>query len=345
MGLRRLSTGEVGVPGSGDTVNAGGQKLRHNFIEAFSAFSDQRLLGEIKNPLTGEEWAEAHSCGYYQVHEPGYYQNTLSTGTLHNIDTSEHTLTTLNLYLPQIIDNYTGKDPNYNYARRGDKIKIIDTANSWNTFPITINAFSGQLINGSSSYTSSESMSELILTVAQINSVDQWVVDRNSLTISSSDTPVFNVTKILDPVDDTVIPIASKFSYNVIKLILYFSEYSAATSSTVNRSSCEVFAMINGNEIITVTSNVNETAKISDFGLEIIDNLVCFVGSPLSSNRCTVNISILNSLTAIEPYKFPVKSNLLVRYGSGGWVKDQFALQWASKQYISNQLTVDWETN
>ena len=64
MGLKRLDTGQISVPGSGDTIHDGGNKLHDNFDELYTQFSDKRLDRVVKNGT--EEWITPHGTGYYQ---------------------------------------------------------------------------------------------------------------------------------------------------------------------------------------------------------------------------------------------------------------------------------------
>lgn len=138
MGRKRLETGEIAVPGSGDTIHDGGNKIYDNFEELYLAFGDQRLNKVTKS--TGEEYITPHATGYYQHLSLSTYASPVASGSMHDID-STYSVS----YFPVILPTISQSN---GYARRGEQVVIQDSKGTWGDVPVRVAPASGQSITG-----------------------------------------------------------------------------------------------------------------------------------------------------------------------------------------------------
>lgn len=226
---KRISTGVIGNPSTGDILYDGGNKINDNFDSIYDAFADQRF----KDVDHGVGRMVIHATGYYQKHpRQSYAGSAVEIGSLHDIDTTQGALIAI---LPK--------------AKVGEGVVFINSNGSFSAAtPLTIRTQAGDSIAGySGDATITQPFSKVTVwcTAVEGNRMT-WRVGIESMFIDTT-TPVdktVNVTGVA-----TNVAIASKTEYNTIKLITSASN----TAGTKLRSS-ETLLMIDAK-----TGNVYNT--------------------------------------------------------------------------------------
>ena len=126
---KRIDTGTVGNPSTGDILYDGGNKINDNFDSIYDAFADQRLK-EIDH---GAGRMVIHATGYYQKHpRQSYAGSAVEIGSLHDIDTTQGALIAI---LPK--------------AKVGEGVVFINSNGSFSaTTPLNIRTQAGDSISG-----------------------------------------------------------------------------------------------------------------------------------------------------------------------------------------------------
>lgn len=294
MGLRRLSTGEVGIPGSADTVNAGGQKIAGNFHELYNAYGDLQLVGVYKDVEEQEEYITLHTTGYHQRHAITDYANPVATGSMHDIDSSLSIEPILDVQLPEIVKSYTGMDSTKNYARIGDKIEFMDTASSWSVNPIRFSAKVNQFIDSQSTLLVDQSYCKIIFTciddITWTYKIEPIAGIRGKSAIDES--------VVLDGTGVNFIPLSTTNSYDLLKLIVYASEYSPVSQTSINWSSCEILILNDKTSTVSTRYSINETNTVVDIGTTIQDG---FIG--ITATQVNPESRVLLTVTSVQAIK------------------------------------------
>lgn len=339
MGLRDVNTGQLGVSGSGDTVNAGGVKIESDFIEIYRAFGDRRLTDYKVGTSSNELYIRPHACGYHQVPNISNISNELQAGIKYDIDTQEYTDTELSLYLPKIIKSYSNS-PDGNYARRGDVIIISDSANSWNQFNIILNAYSGQKISRRDSIRLS-SHSTVTLTVVQTDSEElEWAIRYDTISGYKSGALIDSTYNFENAVRQDI-KIGKVQDFNLVKLILFCDEYSPVTQSVINVS-CSEILMLNTGDMTRYA--VNETNPIYELDTFIDDDVVYMKVIPKTGNKVQFSIKSIGVIKTRSTERVPVYRRLNIHYGSGGRVQIATSIDWNSRVFTQNTYEFGWYT-
>ncbi len=216
---KRIDTGTVGNPSTGDILYDGGVKINDNFDSIYDAFADQRL----KDVDHGVGRMVIHATGYYQKHPRQFYAGQpVEVGSLHDIDTAQGALTAI---LPK--------------AKVGEGVIFINSNGSLSTTtPLNIRTQAGDSIGGYAN--------DAVIT-QPFSKVTVWctAVEGNRLTWRVGIESMF--TDSTTPLDKTVnvtavatnVAIASKSEYSTIKLIT-----SASNTSGTKMRSNETLLMI-----------------------------------------------------------------------------------------------------
>ena len=196
---KRIDTGTVGNPSTGDILYDGGVKINDNFDSIYDAFADQRLK-EIDH---GAGRMVIHATGYYQKHPRQNYAGTaVEIGSLHDIDTTQGALIAI---LPK--------------AKVGEGVVFINSNGSFSaTTPLNIRTQAGDSISGYSgdaAITQPFSKVTVWCTAVEGNRVT-WRLGTESM-FTDTTTPLdrtVNVTGVA-----TNVAIAAKTEYVSIKLL------------------------------------------------------------------------------------------------------------------------------
>lgn len=235
---KRIDTGTVGNPSTGDILYDGGNKINDNFDSLYDAFADQRF----KDIDHGVGRMVIHATGYYQKHQrQSYAGSAVEIGSLHDIDTTQGALIAI---LPK--------------AKVGEGVVFINSNGSFSaTTPLTIRTQAGDSIAG---YANDATITQ------PFSKVTVWctAIEGNRLTWRVGIESMF--TDTTTPLDKTVnvtgvatnVAIAAKTEYNTIKLITTASN----TSGTKLRSS-ETLLMIDAKagKVYATEYGVLETAE------------------------------------------------------------------------------------
>ncbi|HCN7863601.1 TPA: baseplate wedge tail fiber connector [Escherichia coli] len=126
---KRIDTGTVGNPSTGDILYDGGNKINDNFDSIYDAFADQRF----KDVDHGVGRMVIHATGYYQKHpRQSYAGSAVEIGSLHDIDTTQGALIAI---LPK--------------AKVGEGVVFINSNGSFSTTtPLNIRTQAGDSISG-----------------------------------------------------------------------------------------------------------------------------------------------------------------------------------------------------
>lgn len=196
---KRIDTGTVGNPSTGDILYDGGNKINDNFDSIYDAFADQRLK-EIDH---GAGRMVIHATGYYQKHpRQSYAGSAVEIGSLHDIDTTQGALIAI---LPK--------------AKVGEGVVFINSNGSFSaTTPLNIRTQAGDSISGYSG--------DAVIT-QPFSKVTVWctAVEGNRVTWRLGIESMF--TDTITPLDRTVnvtgvatnVAIAAKTEYVSIKLL------------------------------------------------------------------------------------------------------------------------------
>ena len=243
MGRKRLNTGQVSVPGSGDTIHDGGNKLHDNFNELFQAFGDQRLSRTVKNGT--EEWITPHATGYFQHLSLSTYASAVPSGSMHDIDSSL-SAGYFPVILP-IIGLESGK------ARRGEKIIIQDSKGSWDAVKVRVSPSSGQAITGSDSdgnYILNESKTVATFTVIDDSiGTERWGVKLSS--IDGNEGAEVSESRLIPSGSAARIDLHNRTNYNSIKVLCYVESRNIDTQVVEKRSTFEMHIMNTPTEVIS----------------------------------------------------------------------------------------------
>lgn len=313
MGLRRLSTGEVGVAGSADTINAGGQKIVSDFNELYKAYGDHNLLQVIQDPTDSEEYITVHPAGYHQRHALSVYSTPVETGSMHDIDSALYSAgTTLTIKLPTIVSSLTGvSNTSGKYARIGDKIEFQDTADSWSIVPLLFTAATGQTIDGLGTFKMSQSYCRIVLTCT---SATAW---------SSKIEPISGIlgkgaiekSLVLTSGTTNYIELCNISSYDVLKLVVYAYEYSPSTSSSLNWSSCEMMVLNNQDSTMNSRYAVTETGSFLELGTTIQNGVLWLTAKQLTnSSRVILTVTSVQASKALGVYRSIVDKKMNVTW-------------------------------
>lgn len=216
---KRIDTGTVGNPSTGDILYDGGNKINDNFDSIYDAFADQRF----KDIDHGVGRMVIHATGYYQKHpRQSYAGSAVEIGSLHDIDTTQGALIAI---LPK--------------AKVGEGVVFINSNGSFSTTtPLNIRTQAGDSISGYSG--------DAVIT-QPFSKVTVWctAVEGSRVTWRLGIESMFTDTTM--PLDKTVnvtgvatnVAIAAKTEYVSIKLLTTASN----TSGSKMRSS-ETLLMI-----------------------------------------------------------------------------------------------------
>lgn len=255
MGRKILNTGQVSVPKSGDTIHAGGEKIKDNFDELYKTFGDQRLVSTVKN--NSEYWIRPHATGYFQHKTLSSYASSVESGSMHDIDS---TLSSGNfpVRLP-VIGKQNGQ------AKRGERIMIQDTVGSFGTVPVYIYPSSGQAITGANSNGGYYILAEdrLRATLVVVNDdvgSERWEVKVESV----SGTDAVSISKTVEvQYNETVrMDLHARTSYNAVKLLVYAEQIKNADNQIDDRSAFEIQIMHSETDVYsTVYSVINQVSE------------------------------------------------------------------------------------
>lgn len=243
MGRKPLNTGQVSVPGSGDTIHDGGNKLRDNFTELYNAFGDQRLSGVVKSG--SEEWIRPHATGYFQHKPLSFYASALTPGSMYDIDS------TLSAgYFPvrlPVIGQQNGQ------AKRGERIVLQDTISSWGTVPVRVEASSGQSITGSSQdgyYRLNENrLRATFIVVNDELGSERWSVKVES--VAGNEGADINTTQEIPYGGLARVDLHATSSYNTVKVLVYAESVNISDQQVAKRSCFEMHIMNAGGDILS----------------------------------------------------------------------------------------------
>lgn len=345
MGRQTLNTGEVGISGTGDTINAGGAKLEHNFKEVYSVFGDRRLEGVLKEGTTDDEtWIRPYGTGYYQIPSSDELESPLEIGLRYEINSQDYTDTTLAIHLPEIIETYVGKPVDGSYARRGETIEISDSMGSWGQFPLVLIPSSGQLIEGQSSIMVDRPGNQMRLCVMLINGTLQWKIRFDPL-YGSVGSSLLEETITIPSNTPITFEVAKASSFKLIKFMIYVNEYSASDLQNVNWSASELLLMSTGDSVITTRFSVVESDDLVTINPYVDNGMIMMEVVPReTTNFMTFTIKTVQTVETRDPIRIPVYRRTNMRWGSGGYVKNTNELNWSTRNESSNALSVDWNT-
>ncbi|WVX87472.1 baseplate wedge tail fiber protein connector [Vibrio phage EniLVp02] len=340
MGLKRLNTGEVGVPGTGDTVNAGGIKLRDSFDELYLTFGDVRLEGVIKQD--DEEWIRPHATGYYQHLTFDQIQSApLKAGGLYDINSRLSPFSDMVVNLPRISERLPD-DINERVARRGETIVIQDSAGSWYGKSLRLVPHGSDLIEDSPNMEVSESLKVVTLTVVSRGGVLQWSARVDDIDGTEGNAIVDTSIEILPGVIGRI-PLASVGAYDAMKFSLYVEEYDPDTTMTTNWSASELLTMHDDTTAHVVPFATMETADLYTLTVEIQAGYVYLNITPETTRRLTVTLKSQSVIKRTDVFRSPVVAMLPIRYASGGWVSNSTEIQYTTKSTVSKQVQIQFD--
>ena len=196
---KRIDTGVVGNPSTGDILYDGGNKINDNFDAIFDAFGDQRL----KDVDHGAGRQVIHATGYYQKKSrQSYAGSPVDIGSLHDIDTTQGAIIAI---LPK--------------AKVGEGVVFINSNGSLSTnTPLTIRTQAGDSLSGfAGDATITQPYSRISVWCTAVEGTRcTWRVGIESMFVDNT-TPLdrtVNVTAVASNV-----AIVSKNEYNTIKLV------------------------------------------------------------------------------------------------------------------------------
>lgn len=340
MGLRILNTGELGVSGSGDTVNAGGVKIEDDSTELYDVFGDQRLRDiYIAGTSDDELYIRPHATGYYQV--PTNDNIELRSGFKYDINTQDYTDTTLSVQLPEIIQSYTQvTDNDGNYARRGDIIEISDSANSWGQFNLILKPHGSQTIEQQSQKIISSRSLITLTAIRNDSGVLEWAIRYDPISGYKSSALLDKTVQLENALSHDIL-IGKTTDFNVGKFIMFADEYSPVSQSIINVESCELVIM-NTTEMVRYADN--NTTKLFTITPFITDNEVYVRITPMSSNLITFSIKSIGVVKDISTERIPVFRRTNIRYGAGGKVVNQTQIDFNTRGSVSSTFDFEWLT-
>lgn len=284
MGRKRLNTGQVSVPGSGDTIHDGGNKLHDNFDELYRAFGDQRLERVFKG-ANQEEWITPHGAGYFQHYPLSRYASAVASGSMHDIDSSI-SAGHFPVILPAIGLTNTG-------AKRGERVIIQDSANSWGSVEVRVSSSAGQSITGSNDegkYILNENSTVATFTVIDDTpGSERWGVKINNLAgnegaeVETSRGIPFGTTARVD--------LHYQSNYNSIKVLVYAESKNIDTTLIDKRTCYEMHVMNTPDSVFSATYSVLNTNE----------NDVIAIATPVSYRDSNGRFKIALDFTTNEP--------------------------------------------
>lgn len=342
MGRHTLQTGEVGVSGTGDTINAGGNKLEYNSEELYHYFGDRRLEDVWEDKASGQLAIKLHSMGYYQILEAD--ETKLEVGTKYDVNTQDYTDTSHTVTLPEIISAVNSTTAVGDYARRGESIEISDVTRSFDSFPLVIQAFPGQTISGGPEVELDET-GDYRLTVINDGTNLTWAVFKK---VTNDGNAALNVNESVN-INTTLpfdIPLFNRNKFTTIKLYTYASEYSASRGQTINWSSSEIILMVSDTDVFTTTYAVNQTAPLVEYSFYIGNDDVVYARlvRGATTNPVAASVSSLAAVRRYTPQRVSVYRRMGLAWQSGGKVGNDLDISWTSRSYTSNDLDIKWST-
>lgn len=340
MGLRILNTGELGVSGSGDTVNAGGVKIEADSTELYDVFGDQRLRDIYMDGTSDDElYIRPHATGYYQVPEDGSIE--LKSGFKYDINTQDYTDTNLSIQLPEIIQSYTQvTDTDGNYARRGDIIEISDSANSWGQFNLIIIPYGNQTIEQQSQQIVSSQSTVKLTVIRNDSDVLEWAIRYDPVSGYKSGSLVDKTVQLENALSQDIL-IGKTTDFNVGKFIIFSDEYSPVTQSIINVESCELVLMNTTDMVRYADTNTSKLFTLTPF---ITDDEVYLRVNPTSSNLTTFSIKSIGVVKDISTERIPVFRRTNIRYGAGGKVLTQAEINFNTRGSVISTFDFEWLT-
>lgn len=245
MGRKRLNTGELSVPGSGDTIHDGGNKLHDNFDELYLAFGDQRLFRVAKSGT--EEWITPHATGYYQHKQLSEYATPVLSGSMHDIN-SLNSAGHFPVLLPTI--GQTNGE-----ARRGEHVCLQDSASSWGIVPVKVSPAAGQAVRGADS-TGAMVLSEsdtraTFVVIDDTPGSERWAVKVESVA-GAAGAAVNTSVKIPKNGGFSRVDLMETVNYNAIKLLVYGESKNDDTGVIDRRTVKELLIMHTGEDTFAV---------------------------------------------------------------------------------------------
>lgn len=293
MGHKRLDTGQVSIPGSGDTIHDGGNKLHDNFNELYRAFGDQRLERRVMRG--DEEWISIHATGYFQHKPLSEYAVAVKSGSMHDID-STLSAGHFPVRLPTI-----GKLPGQ--ARRGERVILQDTKGSWSSVPVRVEPASGNNITGSNSsgyLVLNEDKRICTLTVVNDDiGFERW--DYKVESIGGIENAIVS-TSVQIPASGTParVDLYNTANYNAIKVMVYAESILIATSAVEKRTAYELHLMHTDTDVISTHHNViNWNTTGSGGSVDMTD--VIAIPSPVKYTNNSNNQMVAIDFTSDEP--------------------------------------------
>ncbi|WVX87471.1 baseplate wedge tail fiber protein connector [Vibrio phage EniLVp02] len=262
MGRKRLNTGQVSVPGSGDTIHDGGNKLHDNFDELYLAFGDQRLFRVAKSGT--EEWITPHATGYYQHKQLSEYATPVLSGSMHDIN-SLNSAGHFPVLLPTIGQTNGA-------ARRGEQVKLQDTSSSWGIVPVKVTPSAGQAITGADS-TGSVTLNEsdtraTLVVVDDAPGSERWALKVESVS-GTGGASVNTSVEIPKTGGFSRVDLMETANYNTIKLMIYGESKEDDTGLITRRTVKEILIMHTGEDTYAVPyAEINSDPGVSVFRVE-----------------------------------------------------------------------------
>lgn len=298
MGKKILNTGQVSVPGSGDTIHNGGNKIYDNFDELYLAFGDQRLKAVLAS--TSEDWITPHATGYFQHFSLSNYVSAVAPGSMHDIESTK-SAGFFPVRLP-IIGTSNGN------ARRGEKVILQDSAGSWATVRVQVEPSSGQTISGADAngyFQLTESNTIATFTVVNEDTGNErWEVKIES--IAGSDGAIISKTALVPSTGTTRLDLHIRENYNVIKVLVYVESRNRTTQLITKRSAFEIQVMNTSDSVISTkygvlntTENDNITECVPVMYLDSLNRSVValdFTTTEPVTNDVNVTIKSISSL-------------------------------------------------
>lgn len=285
----KLNTGQPAVPGSGDTIHDGGNKLRDNNTEIYHAFGDQRLSGIIKEG--SEEWIRIHATGYYQHKNLSFFSSAIESGTMYDI---ESTLSSgsFPVTLP-VIGKIAGN------ARRGERVAFQDTIGSWGTVPVVVSANTGQSITGSvdGKYSLNTDRTRAFFVVVNDDpGTERWAVQTESIT----NTNAISIDRSVELVDGQAsrIDLYERSSYNAVKVLIYAESFTTPTPDTevvAKRSTFEMSIMQTMTDVYSTSyavMNINDNNDPQDLIVQV---------TPVMYTNANGKVMVALDITTSEP--------------------------------------------
>lgn len=320
MGRERLHTGEVGLPGTGDTINAGGVKLRNNMEELFATYSDHRLMDVVKDATEDEVWALIHSACYYQHYPLSHFADEIDSGRCYDIDSS---LGDWNIKLPEIVTNIPLVNDK-KFARRGERINFQDSAKSWPESPVTVTAYAGQTIEGKSSVTINEPFRHIDFIAGKDGN---WLMKATAISGKSGKALIDKTVTIINTTER--IEIGSVDSYDSVKLMVYAEQYDAALLKNTNWSSSEMLLLNNQHELYMTQFAVSETASLYSIAPVVVDEIMYLDVTPNPGvTRLNFTLHSIQVVKQSALFQFPVRKSSIMPWSVRTTVSSQSALDY-----------------